>query len=114
MKNKILENLKNFSGVSCEDAVKNIGAFHEAFSAKSEKRHPEDIIYQKKEFINELAAVQEDYFGRLVDELQINTKGGDFLFDYIYNSRLDEHDGFDDYLSHYGHNIEDFIKWSLN
>ncbi len=64
------------------------------------KEHPEDLIYKIKTFINELQAVQETYFVELVKKLNLNTKGEDYLFDYIYNSS-NEYEDFENYLQTY-------------
>lgn len=69
--------------------------------------HPEDKIYNVKKFVNELSNVQDYYFNQLVLDLNLNDKGSDWLFDYIFNSSREEYDGFDHYLSKYGVNYKD-------
>jgi len=70
--------------------------------------HPEDAIYKVKTFINELQKVQEKYFNELVDDLNIDKIGEEWLFDYIYNGD-DEYDGFDHYIEKSGKKYDDFI-----
>ena len=48
--------------------------------------HPDDAIARVKNFINELEIVQEQYFTKLVKDLNLNSEGEEWLFDYIYNS----------------------------
>jgi hypothetical protein len=70
--------------------------------------HPEDAIYKAKTFINELQKVQEEYFNKLVVDLNLNKEGEDWLFDYVYNSD-EEYDGFDHYLENYRKKYDDLI-----
>lgn len=65
----------------------------------SSQKHPEDEIARVKTFINELQAVQEEYYEKLVADLRITDKGEDFLFDFIYNER--EPKLFEEYLSEF-------------
>jgi len=48
--------------------------------------HPDDAIVKVKDFINELSNIQEQYFVKLVKDLNLNSEGEDWLHDYIYNS----------------------------
>ena len=70
--------------------------------------HPEDAISKAKTFINELQNVQEKYFSCLVDDLNLDKAGEDWLFDYIYNSDKN-YDGFDAYLEEFGKQYEDLV-----
>ena len=74
--------------------------------------HPEDAIYEVKNFINKLQEVQEDYFQRLSKELKLTEEGEEYLFDYIYNSNneVDEIDDFAHYLETLGKKYKNFIK----
>lgn len=73
-------------------------------------RHPEDVIYEVKTFINQLQKVQEDYFNKLVQNLNITKEGEDWLFDYVYNSTdEDKYDGFDHYLEEYKKKYDDMV-----
>jgi|694.fasta_scaffold00095_47 hypothetical protein len=70
--------------------------------------HPEDKIYNVKKFINELSNVQDYYFNQLVLDLNLNDKGSDWLFDYVFNSS-GEYDGFDHYLLEHGVDYTDLL-----
>lgn len=77
----------------------------------NKKKHPEDEIYRVKQFINELSKVQERYFIELVEELQLNDEGENWLFDYIYNSG---EEGtiftFEEYLEDYNKTFTKLLK----
>lgn len=75
-------------------------------------KHPEDAIYEVKNFINKLQDVQEDYFQRLSKGLKLTEEGEEYLFDYIYNSNneVDEIDDFAHYLETLGKDYKNFIK----
>ena len=68
--------------------------------------HPEDRIYSVKKFINELSNVQDYYFNQLVLELNLNSKGSDWLFDYVFNDH-NNYDDFEHYLSEYSMDYKD-------
>jgi hypothetical protein len=74
------------------------------------KRHPEDLIFEKKKFITELSNVQEIYLSILVEDLGLNKEGEEWLFDYVYNSSEDEYDDFGDYLEKHGQKYENFVN----
>jgi len=76
----------------------------------SNKPHPEDQIHKAKTFINELEKVQEEYFTRLVENLDLSKEGEDWLFDYIHNSSENEFDDFQHYLNGFNKKYEDMIK----
>lgn len=76
----------------------------------SNKPHPEDEIYKVKTFINELEKVQEDYFTKLVESLNLSKEGEDWLFDYIHNSTENKFDDFEHYLNGFNKKYEDMIK----
>jgi antirestriction protein len=74
-------------------------------------RHPDDVIYETKNFINELSNVQEQYFEKLVEALQLTSEGETWLFDYIYNSGEEgKYLTFDEHLSFYKKSMQDFLK----
>ncbi len=77
-----------------------------------EGKHPEDAIYEVKMFFNRLKDVQDDYFERLSQGLNLTEEGKDFLFDYIYNTHneVDEIDDFAHYLETLGKDYKNFIK----
>ena len=76
----------------------------------SNKPHPEDEIYKVKTFINELQKVQEGYFDKLVEDLNISKDGEDWLFDYIHNYSINEFDDFQHYLNGFDKKYEDITK----
>lgn len=76
----------------------------------SNKPHPEDEIYKVKTFINGLEKVQEDYFTKLVESLNLSKEGEDWLFDYIHNSSENEFDDFQHYLNDFNKKYEDMTK----
>ena len=74
-------------------------------------QHPEDAITKAKTFINELQKVQEDYFTKLVTDLNLTKEGEDWLFDYVYNSTdEDKYDGFDHYLENFKKKYDDMVN----
>jgi hypothetical protein len=77
-----------------------------------EGKHPEDAIYEVKEFVKKLQDVQEDYFQRLSKGLKLTQEGEEYLFDYIYNidNKNREIDDFADYLEILGRNYENLIE----
>jgi hypothetical protein len=77
-----------------------------------EGKHPEDAIYEVKSFFEKLRDVQDDYFERLSEGLNLTEQGKDFLFDYIYNVSNDDQkiDDFAHYLETLGKNYEDLIN----
>jgi hypothetical protein len=54
----------------------------------SNKPHPEDEIYKVKTFINGLEKVQEEYFVRLVESLNLSKEGEDWLFITLARTNL--------------------------
>lgn len=63
-------------------------------------RHPDDMIFATKDFINELSKVQDAYFSGLAEHMKLDKQVEDYLFDYVYN----EHDQvtFGEYLDKLG------------
>ena len=59
----------------------------------------EDLIFKTREFIQELAKVQDLYYDNLKKELNLAKEIEDFLFDYIYN--WDEPTCFEEHLEKY-------------
>jgi len=70
--------------------------------------HPEDRIFKDKEFIKELERVQSQYFDKLSQDLNLNQKGEDFLFDYVHN--CEENICFDEYLETFGLSYQECTK----
>lgn len=76
--------------------------------------HPEDAIHKAKSFINELQKVQEDYFGKLITDLNLTKEGEDWLFDYIYNISADEeYDDFSHYLESFKKKYEEMVSTDI-
>jgi hypothetical protein len=77
-----------------------------------EGKHPEDAIYEVKSFFEKLRDVQDDYFERLSEGLNLTEQGKDFLFDYVYNVSNDDQkiDDFAHYLETLNKNYEDLIN----
>lgn len=71
---------------------------------------PEEQIEYTRNFLRELANVQELYFNTLVNSLTLTEEGEICLHDYIYNS--DEQDGFisfPEYMEYYGKTKSDLF-----
>lgn len=68
----------------------------------------EDLIWKNKQFIQELTNIQELYFDTLVDEMGLTKRGGEFLFDFIFNHK-DEKDSFEEYLEKYAINFPIYL-----
>lgn len=69
-----------------------------------------DLIFKNKTFIAELTNVQTMYFDFLCDQLELNDRGNDHMFDYIFNDHGEI--GFDEYLGKYGINEEEIFEKS--
>lgn len=74
-----------------------------------EGRHPEDVIYQEREFIREINTIVNNKFNKLVKDLRLDEAGADWLFDYIYNCE-DKTISFDEFLDEAGLEYTDFVK----
>jgi len=72
-------------------------------------RHPEDVIYQERQFIREINNIVNNKFEKLVKDLRLDEAGSDWLFDYIYNCD-DETISFDEFLNEAGLEYTDFVK----
>lgn len=72
-------------------------------------RHPEDVIYQERQFIREINSIVNNKFEKLVKDLRLDEAGADWLFDYIYNCD-DETISFDEFLNEAGLEYSDFVK----
>jgi hypothetical protein len=68
----------------------------------------EDEIFRVKEFVSELAKVQDQYFTELFNKLETeglcerfgdSEKANDFLFDYVFNTTKEE--TFEEFLSRF-------------
>jgi hypothetical protein len=72
-------------------------------------RHPEDVIYQERQFIREINSIVNNKFEKLVKDLRLDEAGTDWLFDYIYNCE-DNTISFDEFLNEAGLDYSDFVK----
>ena len=72
-------------------------------------RHPEDVIYQERQFIREINSIVNNKFEKLVKDLGLDEAGADWLFDYIYNCD-DDTISFDEFLNETGLDYADFVK----
>ena len=72
-------------------------------------KHPEDVIYQERQFIREINSIVNNKFEKLVRDLGLDEAGSDWLFDYIYNCD-DETISFDEFLNEAGLEYTDFVK----
>ena len=74
-------------------------------------RHPDDVIFEVKSFLNELSKIQDRYFETLSQDLNLSEEGEGWLFDFIFNS--DEEDDkmlFTEFLQSKNKKYEDFCK----
>lgn len=72
-------------------------------------RHPEDVIYQERQFIREINSIVNNKFEKLVKDLRLDEAGTDWLLDYIYNCD-DETISFDEFLNEAGLDYSDFVR----
>lgn len=73
--------------------------------------HPDDAIIKVKDFINELSNVQEQYLTKLVEDLNLNSEGEDWLHDYIYNSGEEgKYLTFEEHLSFYKKTYDEMVN----
>jgi len=76
--------------------------------------HPDDVITKVKTFINELQAVQENYFNGLIDELNLKDESlHDWIFDYVYNEDSNIDLMFTEHLENLGKDYNDFVNEDL-
>jgi hypothetical protein len=66
--------------------------------------HPEDRIFKDKEYINRLQKHVDEVYEKLSQDLRLNERGKDLLFDYLYN--CDEDIEFEDYVNRFGSEYE--------
>ena len=74
-------------------------------------RHPDDVIFETKAFLNELSKIQNQYFENLLQDLNLSEEGEGWLFDFIFNG--DEEDNkmlFTEFLEDRNKKYEDFCK----
>jgi hypothetical protein len=59
--------------------------------------HPEDRIFRDKEYIQRLQRHIDSVYDLLANDLRLNQKGQDWLFDYVFNED-DKNIEFEEYL----------------
>ena len=71
--------------------------------------HPEDRIFRDREYIQRLQRHIDSVYELLDNDLRLNEKGQDWLFDYIFNS--DDHNiEFEEYLEKYNVKYSDLVR----
>ena len=68
--------------------------------------HPEDRIFRDREYIQRLHRHLDSVYDLLANDLRLNQKGQDFLFDYVFNEDSNDIE-FEEYLDKYGVKYED-------
>ena len=68
--------------------------------------HPEDRIFRDREYIQRLHRHLDSIYDLLANDLRLNQKGQDFLFDYVFNEDSNDIE-FEEYLDKYGVKYED-------
>jgi hypothetical protein len=78
-------------------------------------KEQQELIKKNHFLIQELGRMQELYFETLSDELGLNKKGNDLLFDFLFNQPEDK-ESFEDYLQKLGRKLEGvvFTKFSID
>ena len=71
--------------------------------------HPEDRIYRDREYIHRLHKHIDEIYEKLAEDLNVNEKGQDWLFDYVHNE--EDNIEFEDYLFKYKTQYKDIVKW---
>lgn len=71
-------------------------------------RHPEDVIYQEKEYINRLQQHIDEAFEKMAAKLNLNETGIDWVFDYVYNEDRDVE--FEDVLEKAGLTYDEIVN----
>jgi hypothetical protein len=77
------------------------------------KEHPEDRIFKDREYIQRLQKHIDCVYESLAQDLRLNEKGYNWLFDYVFNES-DNHMQFEEYLNKYGVKYEHCVtsnKW---
>jgi len=78
--------------------------------------HPEDRIFKDREYIKRLQEHIDYVFEHLDNDLRLNDKGRDWLFDYIFNEDSKDIE-FEEYLEKYNVKYKDCVtsnKWYHN
>jgi hypothetical protein len=75
-----------------------------------QNEHPEDRIFADAAYISRLGDTQTEVFNKLVADLNLNERGEEWLFDYVFNS--DGEDSFEEYIEERGFTYSEFVKIS--
>ena len=70
--------------------------------------HPVDRIFKDKEYINRLQKHLDKVFNKLARHLDLNEKGNQWLFDYVFNE--DHSKDFEEYIDIYNLNYSDLVN----
>lgn len=71
--------------------------------------HPEDRIFRDREYIQRLQRHIDSVYELLDNDLRLNEKGQDWLFDYIYNEE-DTNVEFEEYLAKHDVRYDELVK----
>jgi hypothetical protein len=71
--------------------------------------HPEDRIFRDREYIQRLQRHIDSVYDLLANDLRLNQKGQDWLFDYVFNEDSKDIE-FEEYLAKYNVKYEDCVK----
>ena len=69
--------------------------------------HPIDRIFKDKIYINRLQKHLDKVFDKLAKHLDLNEKGTQWVFDYVFNE--DDSKDFEEYLDIYNLNYNDLV-----
>jgi len=75
--------------------------------------HPEDRIFRDREYIQRLQRHIDSVYELLANDLRLNQKGQDWLFDYVFNEGNNDIE-FEEYLEKYNVKYKDIVtsnKW---
>ena len=70
--------------------------------------HPVDRIFKDKNYINRLQKHLDKVFDKLARHLDLNEKGTQWVFDYVFNE--DDSKDFEEYLDIYNLNYNDLVN----
>jgi len=75
--------------------------------------HPEDRIFRDREYIQRLQRHIDSVYDLLANDLRLNQKGQEWLFDYVFNEGNNDIE-FEEYLEKYNVKYKDIVtsnKW---
>jgi hypothetical protein len=71
--------------------------------------HPEDRIFRDREYIQRLQRHIDSVYDLLANDLRLNQKGQDWLFDYVFNEDSNDIE-FEEYLDKYNVKYSDLVR----